>query len=159
MIKKIIISILILFSIIVIGWMQFKDPYMESSERTGDDEVMALAMAKDLDIFQGMELYTNNCASCHMGNLTGNPEWKSGVDDDGQRLPPPLNGTGHTWHHAPQQLFDIIRYGYKKTNPNYQGKMLGNENLTDDEIWSILEYIKTMWPENIRAKYDANFSG
>jgi hypothetical protein len=64
MIKKIIISILILFSIIVIGWMQFKDPYMESSERTGDDEVMALAMAKDLDIFQGMELYTNNCASC-----------------------------------------------------------------------------------------------
>ncbi|MBT4952403.1 MAG: cytochrome c, partial [Pelagibacteraceae bacterium] len=29
----------------------------------------------------------------------------------------------------------------------------------DDEIWSILEYIKTMWPENIRAKYDTNFSG
>ena len=159
MIKKIIISILILFSIIVIGWMQFKDPYMESSERTGDDEMMALAMAKDLDIFQGMELYTNNCASCHTGNLTGNPEWKTSLDDDGQRLPPPLNGTGHTWHHAPQQLFDIIRYGYKKTNPDYQGKMLGNENLTDDEIWSILEYIKTMWPENIRAKYDANFSG
>ena len=158
MIKKIIISILILFSIIVIGWMQFKDPYMESSERTDDDEVMTLAMAKDLDIFQGMELYTNNCASCHTGNLTGNPEWKSGVDDDGQRLPPPLNGTGHTWHHAPQQLFDIIRYGYKKTNPDYQGKMLGNENLTDDEIWSILEYIKSIWPEKIKARYYSNFS-
>ena len=43
-----------------------------------------------------------------MANLAGNPDWKSGVDDDGQRLPPPLNGTGHTWHHSPDQLFQII---------------------------------------------------
>ena len=124
MIKKITIAILILFSIIMIGWMQFKDQYMGFREKTGDDKVLALTVAKDLDIFQGMELYANNCASCHSGNLTGNPEWKSSLDDDEQRLPPPLNGTGHTWHHGPQQLFDIIRYGYKKTNPDYKGKMI-----------------------------------
>ena len=93
-----------------------------------------------------------------MDNLSGNSEWKSSLDKEGQRLPPPLDGTGHTWHHAPQQLFDIIRYGYKKTNPNYQGKMLGNENLTDDEIWSILEYIKNIWPETIQIKYESNFN-
>ena len=47
---------------------------------------------------------------------------------------------------------------FKKIDPNYKGKMIGNENLTDDGIWSILEYIKSMWPENIRTKYDSRFS-
>jgi len=64
--------------------------------------------SKNIDLFKGMELYNKNCSSCHMANLAGNPDWKSGVDDDGQRLPPPLNGTGHTWHHSPDQLFQII---------------------------------------------------
>ena len=78
-----------------------------------------------------------------------NPDCKSGVDEDGQRLPP-LNGTGHTWHHSPDQLFQIIRYGYKKFDPNYKGKMLGNEDLSEDDVWSILGYIKSIWPEEIQ---------
>ena len=102
-------------------------------------------------------LYNDNCSSCHMDNLAGNFKWKSSLDVDGQRLPPPLNGTGHTWHHSPKQLFSTIRYGYKKIDPNYQGKMLGNENLTDDEIWSILKYIKSKWPEKIRVKHNSSF--
>jgi len=36
--------------------------------------------------------------------------------------------------------------------------MLGNEDLSEDDVWSILEYIKSMWPENIRTKYDSHFS-
>jgi hypothetical protein len=92
-----------------------------------------------------------------MGNLAGNPDWKSGLDDDGQRLPPPLNGTGHTWHHAPKQLFQVIRYGYKKFDPNYKGKMLGNDDLSEDDVWSILEYIKSVWPKEIRDKYNNHF--
>ena len=93
-----------------------------------------------------------------MGNLTGNPDWKSGKDDDGQRLPPPLNGTAHTWHHSPEQLFQVIRYGYKKFDPNYKGKMLGNEDLSEDDVWSILEYIKSVWPKEIRDKYNNHFN-
>ena len=118
----------------------------------------AIANAQNINVFQGMELYTSNCASCHMGNLTGNPDWKSGKDDDGQRLPPPLNGTAHTWHHSPEQLFQVIRYGYKKFDPNYKGKMLGNEDLSEDDVWSILEYIKSVWPKEIRDKYNNHFN-
>ena len=146
MLKKISLLIFILVPVIILSWIQLKDPKMSSN----NTKVVELAMAK--------ELYASNCSSCHMNNLSGNSEWKSSLDKEGQRLPPPLDGTGHTWHHAPQQLFDIIRYGYKKTNPNYQGKMLGNENLTDDEIWSILEYIKNIWPETIQIKYESNFN-
>ena len=146
MIKKLTVSIFILFIIIFIGWMQFKDTYINSSSTV------------PINMVNAKELYKNNCSSCHMDDLAGNPKWKSSLDVDGQRLPPPLNGMGHTWHHSPQQLFNTIRYGYKKIDPNYQGKMLGNENLTDNEIWSILEYIKGIWPEKIRIKYDSSFS-
>ena len=134
-------SIIIIFSLISLTTFSYK----------------ASAKSQNIDIFKGMELYTSNCTSCHMGNLSGNPDWKSGVDDDGQRLPPPLNGTAHTWHHSPEQLFQIIRYGYKKFDPNYKGKMLGNDNLSEDDVWSILEYIKSVWPKEIRDKYNNHF--
>ncbi len=116
------------------------------------------SIGKNIDLFKGMELYNKNCSSCHMMNLAGNPDWKTGVDEDGQRLAPPLNGTGHTWHHSPNQLYQIIRYGYKKFDPNYKGKMLGNEELSEDDVWSILEYIKSIWPEEIKTKYNSYFS-
>ena len=31
------------------------------------------------------------------------------------------------------------------------------ENLTDNEVWSILDYIKNIWPENIKMKYESRF--
>ena len=44
-----------------------------------------------------------------------------------------------------------------KMDPNYEGKMLGNESLSDEDIWSILAFIKSVWPEDIVNKYDAYF--
>ena len=134
-------SIIVIFSLLLISLFSYK----------------VVAKSQNIDIFRGMELYKSNCASCHMGNLAGNPDWKSGLDDDGQRLPPPLNGTGHTWHHSPEQLFQVIRYGYKKFDPNYKGKMQGNDDLSEDDVWSILEYIKSVWPKEIRDKYNNHF--
>ena len=57
--------------------------------------------ASEVDIFKGMKLYAENCAACHMGNLAGHEEWDKSLDEDGHRRAPPLNGTGHTWHHSP----------------------------------------------------------
>ena len=115
------------------------------------------SVAKDFNIKNGELLYQKNCSSCHMKNLSGHPKWQNELDEDGHRQAPPLNGTGHAWHHAPKDLFQTIRYGYKKADPNYNGKMMGNENLTDNEVWSILEYIKNIWPENIKMKYESHF--
>jgi|GEM_PF-1319145 len=104
-------------------------------------------------IYEGKVLYLANCVTCHGVNLQGNPNWRSGTDKDGQRLPPPLNGTGHTWHHSPALLSQIIKYGLKIYDENYEGKMVGNENLTYKEIYSLLEYIKSVWPEELRDNY------
>ena len=102
----------------------------------------------------GKSLYVTHCASCHGDNLQGQPNWSTKKDKDGHNLSPPLNGTGHTWHHSQDQLFSIIRYGFKIYNENYDGKMRGNDKLNDNDIWSILAYMKSVWPESIQKKYN-----
>ena len=83
--------------------------------------------------------------------------WKE-MDEDGHRKAPPLNGTGHTWHHDDQTLHSIIKYGLAKLVKNYQGKMIGFEdNLTDKEIDSVLAYIKSFWPKE-EYEYQINLS-
>ena len=99
-----------------------------------------------LMIERGNISYNNNCVSCHMINLAGAEDWK-GVDEDGHRKAPPLNGTGHTWHHDDKTLHAIIKYGLAKLVKNYEGKMIGFEDkLSDKEIDSILAYLKSFWP-------------
>ena len=97
--------------------------------------------------------FQEHCASCHGDNLQGQPKWKTSLDEDGHNYAPPLNGTGHTWHHSEEQLYNIIRYGLKFYNENYEGKMQGNDKLSDEDVWSILAYIKSVWPESIQKKY------
>lgn len=102
---------------------------------------------------QGKILYDQNCASCHKKDLGGTKNWRS-VDSDGHTVPPPLNGTAHTWHHSDELLHDIIKYGFNDLIKNYQGKMLGfGDKLNDNEIDSILAYIKTYWPEDIYLRH------
>jgi len=102
-------------------------------------------------IERGKIAYQNNCVSCHMVDLSGAKDWK-GFDEDGHRKAPPLNGTGHTWHHDDKTLHAIIKYGLSELVKNYEGKMMGfGENLSDKDIDGILAYIKSFWPED---KYD-----
>ena len=102
-----------------------------------------------LMIIRGKNIYENNCVSCHQVNLVGAENWK-GLDEDGHRKAPPLNGTGHTWHHDDATLHNIIKYGLAKLVKNYEGKMLGFEdNLKDKDIDSVLSYIKSFWPDDV----------
>ena len=102
-----------------------------------------------LMIARGKIIYENNCMSCHHVNLIGAENWKS-LDEDGHRKAPPLNGTGHTWHHDDATLHNIIKYGLAKLVKNYEGKMLGFEdNLKNEDIDSVLSYIKSFWPDDV----------
>jgi len=102
-----------------------------------------------LMIARGKIIYESNCVSCHQVNLVGAENWK-GLDEDGHRKAPPLNGTGHTWHHDDASLHNIIKYGLAKIIKSYDGKMLGFEdNLKDQDIDSVLTYIKSFWPDDV----------
>jgi mono/diheme cytochrome c family protein len=108
-------------------------------------------------IEKGKIAYQKNCVSCHMVKLVGAENWKE-MDVNGHRKAPPLNGTGHTWHHDDQTLHSIIKYGFAKLVKNYQGKMIGFEdNLSDKEIDNVLAYIKSYWSKE-EYEYQINLS-
>ena len=97
----------------------------------------------------GKILYNQYCASCHQPNLAGAANWQ-GLDEDGHRKAPPLNGTGHTWHHTDELLHRMIEYGFAKQIKNYEGKMMGfGDKITDEGIDNILSYIKFYWKDDI----------
>ena len=94
-------------------------------------------------------LYNQYCESCHMPNLSGAKNWK-GKDKDGHNLPPPLNGSGHTWHHSDELLHNIIKHGFVNLVKNYKGKMVGfGDKMSDKQIDSVLSYIKSHWDDEI----------
>lgn len=107
-----------------------------------------------LDIASGEVLYADNCAACHGANLEGQENWQT-AGEDGRYPAPPHNATGHTWHHADQILFEYTQMGGREIMAvqgiEFNSGMPGFEGqLTDQEIWNILGYIKSTWPERIR---------
>lgn len=95
----------------------------------------------------GHRIYAQQCASCHGANLEGQPDWmRRNVDG---RLPaPPHDESGHTWHHADDQLFTITKFGLAAISPGYESDMPAFENvLSDVQIVQVLDYIKSSWPD------------
>lgn len=100
----------------------------------------------------GKQLYDANCAACHGIELEGEPAWQR-RRADGTLPAPPHDATGHTWHHSDDLLFDITKRGTAALAPaGYKTNMPGfGDSLSDDQIRAVLDYIKSRWPEQIRA--------
>jgi len=107
------------------------------------------------DIVAGQSLYADNCASCHGANLEGQPNWRS-LNADGVLPAPPHDGTGHTWHHDNELLFEYTKLGgaaaleFRGIAGFNSGMPAFNDTLTDNEIWDILTYIRSTWSERER---------
>ena len=141
-------KLLIFFMIITLSVVSY---FMFFYSKNSKEEVNVSNMSLDevsAKLELGEALYYTHCASCHGNNLQGQPKWKTSLDEDGHNYAPPLNGTGHTWHHPDQTLHQIIKYGLAQLVKNYNGKMIGFEkNLSDREIDYILGYIKSYWSD------------
>lgn len=107
-------------------------------------------------VLNGSRIYDENCASCHGANLEGQPNWRA-RDTDGRLPAPPHDESGHTWHHDSEALFALTKYGIAAVinNPDYPSNMPAYEGiLSDDDIIAVLSYIKSTWPDEIRAIHD-----
>lgn len=96
----------------------------------------------------GRNLYQLNCATCHGADASGTKNWRQ-RDAQGKFPPPPLNGTGHTWHHPTAILKELIMDGTAKTGgnmPAWRGK------LSEQDVEAILSWLQTLWPQQA---YDA----
>lgn len=99
----------------------------------------------------GARVYRDYCAACHGPNLEGQPDWRT-RGEDGYLPAPPHDETGHTWHHSDELLFRMTRNGMSAIIPGYESTMPAfGEILSDEEIWAVLAYIKSYWPDEIRA--------
>lgn len=107
-----------------------------------------------VQVVLGKEVYRQRCASCHGARLEGQPDWRIRKPDG--RLPaPPHDESGHTWHHPDEQLFRLTKFGLKPplAPAGYQSDMPAfGSDLTDDQIWAVLAFIKSEWPAEIRAR-------
>ena len=107
---------------------------------------------EDRNLSTGQILYTNNCASCHGAKLEGQPNWQS-PNSDGILPAPPHDATGHTWHHDNELLFEYTKLGGKgalaaRGITDFNSGMPAFDGVVSDEdIWDILAFIKSTWPE------------
>ena len=97
----------------------------------------------------GRRIYDAQCAACHGAQLEGQPNWRERLPNG--RLPaPPHNAEGHTWHHPDQELFGLVKEGLKPGKyapPGYESDMPAfGGRLSDEEIRSVLAYLKSTWP-------------
>lgn len=105
-------------------------------------------------VARGKVVYVQNCAACHGANLEGQPNWQEKLPS-GRMPAPPHDASGHTWHHPDSVLFGITKYGLvpgKYAPPKYESDMpaFGGQ-LSDEDVWAVLAYIKSGWSEKIRA--------
>lgn len=109
--------------------------------------------ADSAQVESGRRIYDAHCAACHGLRLEGQPDWQTRLPNG--RLPaPPHDRSGHTWHHADEALFRMIRDGVQAVAPpGYQSDMPAYRDvLGDADIAAVLAYIKAQWPAEIRAR-------
>jgi mono/diheme cytochrome c family protein len=108
------------------------------------------------DIARGATLYAEHCAACHGAELEGAPDWQT-PDASGVYPAPPHDETGHTWHHSDAQLIEYTTLGGQEVvaRMGLTGFVSGmpgfGDLLGDAEIRDVLAYIRSTWPEDIRA--------
>lgn len=114
---------------------------------TGDQQASAAVRSwyRFDQVSAGARVYQENCAACHGKLAEGADNWRK-VGPDGKYPAPPLNGSGHAWHHPLKILFHTIKNG----SPGGQGNMPAwAGKLTDDEIIAAIAWFQSKWPQEI----------
>lgn len=94
------------------------------------------AASVEVSLERGAQLYGANCASCH------------GTDGGGYALAgvpaPALDATEHAFHHPDEQIVSLLRNGGTVMPAVGRG-------WTDDDLASVLAYVKQWWTPEQRA--------
>lgn len=96
-------------------------------------------------VARGGDIYKANCAVCHGANAEGAPNW-SKKGPDGKFPPPPLDASGHGWHHPKSALVLTIKEGTLKLGG---GMPAWKATLTDADIEAVIVWIQSRWPEEV----------
>jgi S-disulfanyl-L-cysteine oxidoreductase SoxD len=108
--------------------------------------------ANAASVAEGRLLYRRSCATCHGQRLQGQLLWEARDQFFGRRAPP-HDQSGHTWQHSDDELFQITKFGrFSTTPPEVKSYMPAYAPfLSDDQILSVIAYIKATWPLGLRV--------
>ena len=113
---------------------------VEKTSRSNNPEQLA----------RGQLLFLKHCAECHGQNAEGAPYW-SRPDSDGKYPAPPLNGTGHAWHHPMRALIYTIKNGTGAQGGNMPA---WRDKLSDQDIVDIIAWFQSLWPDELYDAWD-----
>ena len=149
---------IVLLGLLVTGCGSDSDPATrKETDSSGNNPAASVTATEATPIAAGLRWYTadrvqrgaaifaDNCAGCHGEKANGHFTWrKRGAD--GKYPPPPLNGTGHAWHHPTQVLAKQIKIG----TPGGQGTMPGfGGTLNDNDVVDAIAWLQSLWPDKI----------
>jgi mono/diheme cytochrome c family protein len=131
----------VLFALVITLSVIYYDRHFDDAEPGADPNNQA-------QVSLGQSLYNANCAFCHGDKLEGKADWDQAYPNGG-RPALPLSGEGAITRLSDQDLMDVTKYGGQPFSPaDYKNDMPGFEmQLSDGDIWAILAYIKSRWPE------------
>jgi len=92
-------------------------------------------------VAQGKVIYKQHCQDCHGKSAGGKISWRM-PNTEGNYPPPPLDGSGHAWHHSLTLLRKTIRDGGAPlggTMPPFAGE------LSTDEIDAAIAWFQSLW--------------
>lgn len=133
-------------TVIVVALFLFADPIGFKSRTAGNIDLDELSL-------RGQRIYAVNCAQCHGNRLEGQPNWMTPYSN-GRMPAPPHDEKGHTWHHADDELFEIVRIGMAAyIGGSYESDMPAfGRRLNDADIRAVLSFIKSNWPDEIKDR-------
>ena len=99
----------------------------------------------------GRTLYAENCAACHGKDGEGQADWDK-PDEMGFYPAPPLNPSGHAWHHPLADMLSTLEMGGGPsggTMPSFTGI------LDDAGKRAVIAYIQSLWPDEMYDNWAA----
>ncbi len=97
-------------------------------------------------LHQGQTIYNTYCSQCHGGLGQGADSWHK-RDAQGLYPPPPLNGSGHSWHHPLDSLYKTISEGSGQRMPAWE------QQLDQQQIIAVIAYFQGWWPEQAYQRW------
>ncbi|MDH5573602.1 MAG: cytochrome c [Gammaproteobacteria bacterium] len=116
------------------------------------EEIIPVRNMDFSQIARGGQIFNKNCAECHGPAGQGADNWRQ-KGSDGRFPAPPLNGTGHAWHHPYAQLKQAIKDG----TVNAGGSMPAwREKLSEQDIEDVMAWFMSKWPDELYTAWYKN---
>ena len=112
-------------------------------QRAGETDLVELRNDDSL-VDEGRQVFSEHCARCHGRRAEGGADWRS-PDASGQYPPPPLDGSGHAWHHSTEVLRRVIAEG----SPDSGRMPAWSDRLSQRQIDAAIAWFQARWPEDI----------